>query len=92
MARKDNRKVMTITMPDDVKKKLEQIATDERRSKSQMIHYLIERYYDKNKWHAKSILEAPNITIVNLHVIDFFAIFDIIKETKINLNMWIGNY
>lgn len=49
MARKDNRKVMTITMPDDVKKKLDKIATDERRSKSQMIHYLIERYYDKSK-------------------------------------------
>ena len=39
---------MTITMPPEVKKKLERIAKKERRSLSNMIHYLIESY-DENK-------------------------------------------
>jgi len=47
MARKDNRDVMTITMPEDIRKKLKELAKNERRSESSMIHYLIEQYYDK---------------------------------------------
>jgi len=41
--------VMTITMPSDVRKKLTKMAKKERRSESSMIHYLIEKHYDRRE-------------------------------------------
>ena len=44
---------MTITMPPEVKIKLEKISKIERRSLSNMIHFLIEKYYLENKEKIK---------------------------------------
>ena len=52
MARTSKKKkpetVMTITMPQDIREKLDRIAKKERRTKSAMIHYLIEQYQEDN--------------------------------------------
>ena len=40
---------MTITMPPDIRKKLKELAKQQRRSESSMIHWLIEEKYNKNK-------------------------------------------
>jgi len=40
---------MSISIPKETKEKLEEIAKKEVRPKSNMIAYLIEQYYEKNK-------------------------------------------
>lgn len=41
--------VMTITMPPDVRKKLQELAEKQHRSESNMIHWLIEKEHSKQE-------------------------------------------
>jgi len=44
-----DKKRYTISLPDNTKQKLKEIAEEDMRSESNMIAYLIETYYKKHK-------------------------------------------
>ena len=55
MVRKDGKDVMNITMPKDVRKKLEEISKIRRQSFSSTIHSLIEEYYVSDIFKQKKV-------------------------------------